>query len=241
MMIRKMQLDDLPQVAAIEQSLFGDAWSEKAFRDTLEQEEADFIVAVNAQNEIIGYCGAYRALDEAEIVNVAIKKDHQNHGYGAEMVQALIGEEKSPADGAAEHGVLADRQCMHAAAELHSALIAAVDRDGAVIAQGLGTEESGAFLNFDAEESGELAALYAQQGDAALHRQAFRIIAGCRLNGIAFSGGIDCRLDADERIGVVQAAVRVTRSFERFLCGECVDCGPHDLLPGVNDDNCFID
>ena len=93
-MIRKMQLDDLPQVAAIEQSLFGDAWSEKAFRDTLEQEEADFIVAVNAQNEIIGYCGAYRALDEAEIVNVAIKKDHQNHGYGAEMVQALIGEEK---------------------------------------------------------------------------------------------------------------------------------------------------
>ena len=60
MMIRKMQLDDLPQVAAIEQSLFGDPWSEKAFRDTLEQEEADFIVAVNAQNEIIGYCGAYR-------------------------------------------------------------------------------------------------------------------------------------------------------------------------------------
>ena len=157
------------------------------------------------------------------------------------MRRSLIGEEKSPADGAAEHGVLADRQCMHAAAELHSAPIAAVDRDGAVIAQGLGTEESGAFLNFDAEESGELAVLYAQQGDAALHGQAFRIIAGCRLNGIAFSGGIDCRLDADERIGVVQAAVRVTRSFERFLCGECVDCGPHDLLPGVNDDNCFID
>ena len=94
MMIRKMQLDDLTQVAALEQSLFGDPWSEKAFRDTLEQEEADFIVAVNAQNEIIGYCGAYRALDEAEIVNVAIKKEHQNHGYGAEMVQALIDEEK---------------------------------------------------------------------------------------------------------------------------------------------------
>ena len=47
-MIRKMQLDDLTQVAALEQSLFGDPWSEKAFRDTLEQDEADFIVAVNA-------------------------------------------------------------------------------------------------------------------------------------------------------------------------------------------------
>mgnify|MGYP002226028557 FL=1 len=43
---------------------------------------------------LLDYCGAYRALDEAEIVNVAIKKEHQNHGYGAEMVQALIEEEK---------------------------------------------------------------------------------------------------------------------------------------------------
>ena len=94
MIIRKMQAEDLPQVAAIEQSLFGDPWSEKAFRDTLEQEEADFIVAVSEQEEIIGYCGAYRALDEAEIVNVAIKKEYQNHGYGAEMVKALIEEEK---------------------------------------------------------------------------------------------------------------------------------------------------
>ena len=56
MMIRKMQLDDLPQVAAIEQSLFGDAWSENAFRDTLEQEEADFIVAVNIDRDVVKDC-----------------------------------------------------------------------------------------------------------------------------------------------------------------------------------------
>lgn len=94
MMIRKMQAEDLPQVAAIEQSLFGDPWSEKAFSETLDQEEADFIVVVNEQEEVIGYCGTYRALDEAEIVNVAIKREYQNRGYGAEMVQALIDEEK---------------------------------------------------------------------------------------------------------------------------------------------------
>ena len=93
-MIRKMELRDLPQVVMIEESLFSDPWTENAFRDTLDQKEAEFVVAVSEQEEIIGYCGAYRALDEAEIVNVAIKKDHQNHGYGAEMVQALIGEEK---------------------------------------------------------------------------------------------------------------------------------------------------
>ena len=94
MIIRKMELRDLSQVVMIEESLFSDPWTENAFRDTLDQKEADFVVAVSEQEEIIGYCGAYRALDEAEIVNVAIKKEHQNHGYGAEMVQALIEEEK---------------------------------------------------------------------------------------------------------------------------------------------------
>lgn len=93
MILRKMEEQDLTQVAAIERTLFSDPWSENAFRETLKQEEADFVVAVEA-DEIIGYCGAYRALDEAEIVNVAIKKECQNLGLGAKMVQSLIDQEK---------------------------------------------------------------------------------------------------------------------------------------------------
>ena len=94
MIIRKMELRDLPQVVRIEESLFSDPWTENAFRDTLDQKEADFVVAVSEQEEIIGYCGAYRALDEAEIVNVAIRKKDQNQGVGAGMVRTLIEEEK---------------------------------------------------------------------------------------------------------------------------------------------------
>ena len=62
MIIRKMELRDLSQVVMIEESLFSDPWTENAFRDTLDQKEADFVVAVSEQEEIIGYCGAYRAL-----------------------------------------------------------------------------------------------------------------------------------------------------------------------------------
>ena len=87
MIIRKMELRDLSQVVMIEESLFSDPWTENAFRDTLDQKEADFVVAVSEQEEIIGYCGAYRALDEAEIVNVAIRKKDQNQGVGAGMVR----------------------------------------------------------------------------------------------------------------------------------------------------------
>ena len=94
MILRKMELRDLPQVVMIEESLFSDPWTENAFRDTLDQKEADFVVTVSEQEEIIGYCGAYRALDEAEIVNVAIRKKDQNQGVGAGMVRTLIEEEK---------------------------------------------------------------------------------------------------------------------------------------------------
>ena len=94
MIIRKMELRDLSQVVMIEESLFSDPWTENAFRDTLDQKEADFVVAVSEQEEIIGYCGADRALDEAEIVNVAIRKKDQNQGVGAGMVRTLIEEEK---------------------------------------------------------------------------------------------------------------------------------------------------
>ena len=58
MIIRKMELRDLPQVVVIEESLFSDPWTENAFRDTLDQKEADFVVAVSEQEEIMGYCGA---------------------------------------------------------------------------------------------------------------------------------------------------------------------------------------
>ena len=45
MIIRKMELRDLSQVVMIEESLFSDPWTENAFRDTLDQKEADFVVA----------------------------------------------------------------------------------------------------------------------------------------------------------------------------------------------------
>ena len=52
MIIRKMELRDLPQVVMIEESLFSDPWTEDAFyRDTLDQKEADFVVAVSVSRK----------------------------------------------------------------------------------------------------------------------------------------------------------------------------------------------
>ena len=93
MMIRRMEERDLPHVAAIDKSLFGDPWSEEAFRASLKQPEAHFLAAEDEQAGVVGYCGSYRALDEAEIVNVAVSSDYQNHGTGRLLVGQLMKEE----------------------------------------------------------------------------------------------------------------------------------------------------
>jgi ribosomal-protein-alanine N-acetyltransferase len=92
MMIRSMEEQDLEQVAAIEQTLFSDAWSPESFRESLRQPEAVFLVAEDKNQGILGYCGSYQALDEAEIVNVAVRGDAQNCGCGRRLVEALLQE-----------------------------------------------------------------------------------------------------------------------------------------------------
>jgi ribosomal-protein-alanine N-acetyltransferase len=90
MLIRMMEEQDLEQVAAIEQTLFGDPWSLEDFRESLRRPEAIFLVAEDKAQGILGYCGCYCALDEAEIVNVAVKKDAQNLGCGRKLVERLL-------------------------------------------------------------------------------------------------------------------------------------------------------
>lgn len=94
MIIRPMENDDLPQVAAIEEQLFSDPWSVEDFRASLLQPAARFLVAEDEKAGILGYCGSYRAMDESEIVNVAVRPDCQNRGVGRLMVARLREEER---------------------------------------------------------------------------------------------------------------------------------------------------
>lgn len=93
MMMRPMEEEDILQVEAIEKELFGDPWSAEAFRESLKQPEARFLIAQEPDKGIVGYCGSYRALDEAEIVNVAVRDDCRNQGIGSRLVEKLIQED----------------------------------------------------------------------------------------------------------------------------------------------------
>lgn len=91
MEIRRMLECDLDQVAAIERDIFSDPWSRKSFADTYQKKENCYLVAVES-GEVLAYCGFWGVLDEADICNVAVRKDARRKGLAEAMLRKLMEE-----------------------------------------------------------------------------------------------------------------------------------------------------
>lgn len=90
MRIRRMTLEDLPAVLLIEEACFTDPWTEKGFRESLNEESAHLLVLEDENVGIAGYACLYRAADEGEIVNVAVSPECRQQGYGSRVVDELM-------------------------------------------------------------------------------------------------------------------------------------------------------
>ena len=79
--IRRMTMDDVDGVYAVEISTFVDAWSRDAFVSDMKNPVARYLVA-EQDGKIIGYAGAWVILDESHITNIAVLKEHRGQGTG---------------------------------------------------------------------------------------------------------------------------------------------------------------
>lgn len=86
---RRMQPEDLDEVAAIEESLFSCPWSRNSFLSSLDKKYILFLTAL-WDGKIAGYCGLLRSFDEADIVNVAVAKEFQGRGIAFTMLKELM-------------------------------------------------------------------------------------------------------------------------------------------------------
>ena len=87
--IREMEMEDLEQVAQLEEELFQTPWSLNGLFSFFLREDVKFLVA--SENEkIVGYCGITTVLDEEDIVKVAVKKDEQRRGIATALLKELI-------------------------------------------------------------------------------------------------------------------------------------------------------
>lgn len=89
MQIRKMEPEDVAQVAKIEAETFSIPWSAKSFLETLDRMDTIYLVA-EEDGKILGYCGLWQSFEEGEIPNVAVAKEVRNQGLGRKLLEALF-------------------------------------------------------------------------------------------------------------------------------------------------------
>lgn len=72
--IRKMSVEDVPQVFDIERESFNDSsWTIDAFYHEIEQNQFATYFVIEYDDKIIGYLGMWIVIDQAQITTVAIK------------------------------------------------------------------------------------------------------------------------------------------------------------------------
>ena len=92
MLIRRMELGDIPSVVEIENHCFSLPWSAKSFEDSLSREDTIFLVCEVTEEDvssmhIAGYMGLYLSFDEASVTNVAVSPAFRQKGYGEALVE----------------------------------------------------------------------------------------------------------------------------------------------------------
>lgn len=88
--LRAIGAADLRLVAALEAAVFGDPWSEVAFRDLLALDHIHGIVAEDLDSHLVGYAVCSCAADEGEILNVAVAEEARGAGIGAALVAGSL-------------------------------------------------------------------------------------------------------------------------------------------------------
>lgn len=87
---RRMRMDDLPEVARVEKSLYAFPWSLGNFRDSL---TAGYDCWTVAHGEaVIGYAVLMVAADEAHLLNIAIAGEWHNQGIGRGFLEHMVAE-----------------------------------------------------------------------------------------------------------------------------------------------------
>ena len=93
--IDKMTLDDLNNIKDILISDFDDFWNYDILKEELECSNSYFVIAKKDDNEIVGFAGLKVIVDEADIMNIVVKKSFRHNGIGSILLENLISYSKN--------------------------------------------------------------------------------------------------------------------------------------------------
>ena len=77
-------------IAGLEKVCFSLPWTEQQIRSQLPDDSHEFIAAVDAGGELMGYVGMMHVLDEGYISNVAVAPEYRRQHVGSALIAELI-------------------------------------------------------------------------------------------------------------------------------------------------------
>ncbi|AVK86370.1 ribosomal-protein-alanine N-acetyltransferase [Lysinibacillus sp. B2A1] len=88
---RKMVSDDVPAVYAVELATFPAPWTLDSFYyEVHENQYAHYVLAIDEDNSIIGFCGMWMVVDAAQITNVAVIESARGRGIGEGLMREAM-------------------------------------------------------------------------------------------------------------------------------------------------------
>lgn len=114
--IRRMTLEDVPAVVALDQMSFSLPWPERSFRFELSDNPASRCWVAERDGRIAGMLVAWMLVDEAHIATLATHPDHRRQGIARELLSHVL---RSMAGEGAVSSLLEVRESNAAAQELY--------------------------------------------------------------------------------------------------------------------------
>lgn len=93
---RAMAVTDIPQVMQIEQVSFPDPWTARTYKQELtDNTHAYYTVLVDQKEQVIGYCGYWMVLEEAQVTKIAVHPAYRSKGWGKKLLLHCMDQAKA--------------------------------------------------------------------------------------------------------------------------------------------------
>ncbi len=89
--IERMNKDNVSDVAYLEKVNFSDGWSEKSLSEEIDNENALYLVAVDADcGKTVAAAGLIQSFDEGEILNVSVLSEYRRQNIAQKLMTELV-------------------------------------------------------------------------------------------------------------------------------------------------------
>lgn len=88
--IRMMDLIDMDGVLEVENRSFSAPWTREAFYQEIVKNQFAYYFIASIGGKIVGYCGLWVVVENANITNIAVDPDYRKQGIGEALMQGAV-------------------------------------------------------------------------------------------------------------------------------------------------------